>query len=44
METLYSCSCCGEDKDESCFETDFELSATKDEMTCEACYDEMDQV
>lgn len=44
MEELYNCNCCGEDKEESCFETDFIHSTTKDEMTCESCYDQMDSI
>ena len=42
MEELYECSMCGQVKRQEDFETDFGTSNEND-MTCEACYNEMDE-
>ena len=41
IDEIFECQTCGFQKDESDFKTDLANCESLDELTCEQCYDEM---
>lgn len=42
MDELFECTSCALEKEEKYFVSDIDAGQPKDEMTCEQCYDDMD--
>lgn len=43
MEEIYECQMCGEEKTEDNFVSDLDRCMGENELTCESCYDEMNE-
>lgn len=43
MNEYFTCCNCGEEQEEKEFVTDISICQPEDEMTCESCYDKMNE-